>query len=808
MPSRKTVMPACWLASLAIHALACGWLARQPADRVASAKVKATPLPPAWEPERAPAEASLPPLPATPAEALRSLEAARRELAALEAAKREEYRQATKFPALSPDEITAAQREAAKAQSDALAALKRASAKSASDQAASARAPDLIESAASSREAQTHQAKALESLARADARYERAYQAQSAANSAQLRASQTRAEAESLRAEADSLARKNAPAEDDLREAREMLSAAETQLAAAKADAARLGASLPALDAAADAAKTAAEAALADTDKQRAVVAKKALADAQKAAANARKNLARARSDIAKFEKRVTEQAARVAKFSEKQAPLAGGSDTLTREAAQKLAEAETLMTEAADLQARASEALESALAAPEPGPAPAEPPAAPASDSEDLAALYQSAVQTEKELAESYRRLRATDLALRRGIPLGRALELTDSARAQRPDLSSALAGSDDAARGGAKNQISAIHSLADSMLDQARGLATGTDRRLALERMAVEDDGERAKDLTLAMLGADEGAGQDLGGEGAGGNPGEGQAGSGPPDSTGSRAGDSGGAGGKSGGAGSGQGGSGQGGSGGKGPGGGGGGAGQGSGRGGSGGAGGGGSGSGGRGNGGSGFGFGSGSGSGPGSGPPGSTRTIAAAPGRIVGPGMVPGRWMFVDSWYLIGPFDNEGRVNIDKQFPPESIVDLDATYLGKRGQPLRWEFYQSPEARIIPPFDSYNPQPAGATDLAFKTRGLEYIIYYAYTELRAIEACDVWIAVGSDDFSKLWIEDQLVWASGKQHKSWRLDEGYRKVRLKKGVNRVLLRVENGHSRTDFSLILSAP
>ena len=172
------------------------------------------------------------------------------------------------------------------------------------------------------------------------------------------------------------------------------------------------------------------------------------------------------------------------------------------------------------------------------------------------------------------------------------------------------------------------------------------------------------------------------------------------------------------------------------------------------------------------------------------------------------MVPGRWMFVDSWYLIGPFDNEGRVNIDKQFPPESIVDLDATYLGKRGQPLRWEFYQSPEARIIPPFDSYNPQPAGGTDLAFKTRGLEYIIYYAYTELRAIEACDIWIAVGSDDFSKLWIEDQLVWASGKQHKSWRLDEGYRKVRLKKGVNRVLLRVENGHSRTDFSLILSAP
>ena len=188
----------------------------------------------------------------------------------------------------------------------------------------------------------------------------------------------------------------------------------------------------------------------------------------------------------------------------------------------------------------------------------------------------------------------------------------------------------------------------------------------------------------------------------------------------------------------------------------------------------------------------------------------KDLAAVPGRVIGAGALPGRWMFVDSWYLIGPFDNTGRANIEKQFPPETVVDLNATYVGKRGQPVRWEFHQSPQPRVVPPFDNFNPLPSGATDGgggAFKARDLEYIIYYGYTELRAETDGDVWLAVGSDDFSKVWLEDQLVWASGKQQKSWRMDEGFRKVHLKRGVNRVLFRVENGRAQTEFSLAVCA-
>jgi hypothetical protein len=48
---------------------------------------------------------------------------------------------------------------------------------------------------------------------------------------------------------------------------------------------------------------------------------------------------------------------------------------------------------------------------------------------------------------------------------------------------------------------------------------------------------------------------------------------------------------------------------------------------------------------------------------------------------------------------------------------------------------------------------------------------------------------------------------VIASGKQHKLWRVDEGFRKVRLRQGVNHVLIRVENGHSQSEFLLALYA-
>lgn len=139
--------------------------------------------------------------------------------------------------------------------------------------------------------------------------------------------------------------------------------------------------------------------------------------------------------------------------------------------------------------------------------------------------------------------------------------------------------------------------------------------------------------------------------------------------------------------------------------------------------------------------------------------------------------PADWLFLDSWYVMGPFPNPQRKNINKLFPPETVVDLDASYEGMNGQMVRWIFMQTGSPFIEPP------------------RQKDYAIYYFYTELFSDEARDIWLLIGSDDQTKLWINGQLVWKSADILKSWSIDEGYRKVRLVKGVNKVLMRLENG-------------
>ncbi len=162
--------------------------------------------------------------------------------------------------------------------------------------------------------------------------------------------------------------------------------------------------------------------------------------------------------------------------------------------------------------------------------------------------------------------------------------------------------------------------------------------------------------------------------------------------------------------------------------------------------------------------------------------------------------PSQWMYVRDWYSIGPFPNPDRINIRRKFPPESVVDLDATYVGKDGKTVKWEFMQTLNA---PPKDPYSPN-GPAT--AIPPNAEPYGIWYAYAEVFSDVACDRWIAVGSDDRSDIWVNDMPVWGSSNKLKSWRIDEGYRRIRLEKGRNRILARIENGWYGMSWSLCIS--
>jgi hypothetical protein len=163
--------------------------------------------------------------------------------------------------------------------------------------------------------------------------------------------------------------------------------------------------------------------------------------------------------------------------------------------------------------------------------------------------------------------------------------------------------------------------------------------------------------------------------------------------------------------------------------------------------------------------------------------------ALPGRRFNRDSPRTGWLYLDTWYLIGPWDNAGQLGFQQTFPPETLVDLDAIYTGKHGQPLAWQFHQSDNIRIKSP------------------REMEQAAYYGYTEVYFDEAADMLVAFASDDAAKVWLNGMVIWEDAGLS-PWRLDEGFRRVLFRQGFNTVLFRVDNGPNICTFSFLLCPP
>lgn len=159
----------------------------------------------------------------------------------------------------------------------------------------------------------------------------------------------------------------------------------------------------------------------------------------------------------------------------------------------------------------------------------------------------------------------------------------------------------------------------------------------------------------------------------------------------------------------------------------------------------------------------------------------------PGRKLMKHGAKANWMYIDTWYIIGPFPNPGRQNLDKKFPPEAAIDLDATYVGKGGKRLKWEFRQFWQPCIAP----HRPDNES--------------IYYAYTQIYSDKEQERWCIFGSDDYGKAWMDDELIFASGKTPHPWIPDRAYKKVKFRKGYNAILFKLENAWGATGFSMCI---
>ncbi len=134
-------------------------------------------------------------------------------------------------------------------------------------------------------------------------------------------------------------------------------------------------------------------------------------------------------------------------------------------------------------------------------------------------------------------------------------------------------------------------------------------------------------------------------------------------------------------------------------------------------------------------------------------------------------------FVQDWYVVGSFDNEGKGGCDTDFGPESATDLKASYPAN-GHEVSW---RKPAAKSLD----------GTVDLSVPLRPSSEAVGYALSWLQATQEMKATISLGTSGGFRLFVNGVKV-ASSDRYNALRPDQHRVQVNLRKGFNRVLLKV----------------
>jgi hypothetical protein len=183
-----------------------------------------------------------------------------------------------------------------------------------------------------------------------------------------------------------------------------------------------------------------------------------------------------------------------------------------------------------------------------------------------------------------------------------------------------------------------------------------------------------------------------------------------------------------------------------------------------------------------------------------------SLVRGQGRMLGAGGEYANRVYLNSWYLIGPFPgrHEGGLFDNPSYPPEKAVLLDAVYFGKDKRLLKWNYVTAQSYPLVPP------------DM------VEDSVYYGYTEVSVDQACDLTAWIGADDDVQVYLNDRLVWRGGNVNKQSYFDlifntytpylhdynrtEGTRVLHFNKGRNRIFFKLSNGPNAAFLSMVLT--
>ncbi len=150
-------------------------------------------------------------------------------------------------------------------------------------------------------------------------------------------------------------------------------------------------------------------------------------------------------------------------------------------------------------------------------------------------------------------------------------------------------------------------------------------------------------------------------------------------------------------------------------------------------------------------------------------------------------------FIKDWWVIGPFDNEGKGGFERPYPPEKEIELKSTYKG-RERDVRW--------RPFPPINGF-----GYQNLATVFRPNLQVCAFALAGVQSDKDQPVAIRIGSDDAIKVWLNGHQV-LSNSAYRPPGFDQDVIGANLQKGFNYILVKVCQKDGNWGFRLRLTKP
>jgi len=138
-------------------------------------------------------------------------------------------------------------------------------------------------------------------------------------------------------------------------------------------------------------------------------------------------------------------------------------------------------------------------------------------------------------------------------------------------------------------------------------------------------------------------------------------------------------------------------------------------------------------------------------------------------------------YFHEWFVVGPFDANGKKGFATEYAPERGVDLSAKYDGKTG-PVSWK-------RAV----TADPQPRTGMISLTKELGVAYdAVGYAYAAFEVPAETEVEFRGGADDNFSVWVNGKREFGYEEYRNGLRPDRYRFAVKLKPGVNTVLVKV----------------